>query len=230
MSEPRPPSPQPCPTFAHSGNDIIAAGNRSRFGAARVLALDLVSCPGAGTPTLVIETLRCWSDSAAAVILNGDRPSSDLQRLRATGTPILHIDLGPARRLDAARIAEAIDRLSLPECGLLFIDDLGKPPGPAEIDLGETIRIVVCPAIDPPSTLLDNPAVWPATDLLLVSKIDLLPHPGADVEALVAAARRLHPEIAVIRLSAHTGEGMSRWLSWLRSLLAARQLTTRPEY
>ncbi|HBK54928.1 MAG TPA: hydrogenase accessory protein HypB [Xanthomonadales bacterium] len=230
MSAPRPPSPQPHPAFVHSGNAIIAAGNRGRFEAARLLALDLVSCPGAGTPTLVIETFRRWSDSPAAVILNRDRPSNDLQRLHATGMPILSIDPGPARRLDAARIAEAIDRLSLPECGLLFIDDLGEPIGPTEIDLGETIRIVVCPAIDPPTTLLDNPVVWPATDLLLVSKIDLLPHPSANVEALITAARHLHPEIAVIRLSARTGEGMSRWLSWLRTLLAARQLTTRPEY
>ncbi len=196
-------------------NDAIAAHNRARFGAAGVLALNLVSSPGAGKTALLLATLERLADHPVAVIEGDQETSADAQRIRATGVAAVQVNTGKGCHLDAAMIASAMDHLDVPGLRIVFIENVGNLVCPAGFDLGEAMKVVICSVTEGEDKPLKYPGMFAAAGLLLVSKIDLLPYLEFDVEALVAHARRINPGIAVMRVSARTGEGMERWLAWL---------------
>ncbi len=206
-------------------NDAIAAGNRRALTAAGTLALNLMSSPGAGKTSLLVATLARLGDMRAAVIEGDQETSADAERIRATGVAAIQVNTGKGCHLDAQMVAQAIDHLGLPDRGLLFIENVGNLVCPAGFDLGEAHKVVICSVTEGEDKPLKYPGMFAAADLLLVSKIDLLPHLDFDVDRLIANARRINPDIAVLRVSARSGEGMARWLGWLRSALALRQAT-----
>lgn len=204
-------------------NDAIAADNRRRFADAGTLALNLMSSPGAGKTSLLVATLQRLGEIRAAVIEGDQETSADAERIRATGVPALQVNTGKGCHLDAQMVAQAIAHLELPGRGVLFIENVGNLVCPAGFDLGEAHKVVICSVTEGEDKPLKYPGMFAAADLLLVSKIDLLPHLDFDVERLVANARRIKPGIGVLRVSARSGEGMQRWLGWLVSALALQQ-------
>jgi hydrogenase nickel incorporation protein HypB len=204
-------------------NDAIAADNRRVFAAAGVLALNLMSSPGAGKTSLLVATLALLGEMRAAVIEGDQETSADAERIRASGVPAIQVNTGKGCHLDAQMVAQAALHLGLPERGLLFIENVGNLVCPAGFDLGEAHKVVICSVTEGEDKPLKYPGMFAAADLLLVSKIDLLPHLDFNVDQLIANARRINPGIAVLRVSARSGEGMQRWLGWLRSALALRQ-------
>ncbi|PKM07528.1 MAG: hydrogenase accessory protein HypB [Gammaproteobacteria bacterium HGW-Gammaproteobacteria-4] len=206
-------------------NDAIAAGNRRALTAAGTLALNLMSSPGAGKTSLLVATLQRLGDMRMAVIEGDQETSADAERIRATGVAAIQVNTGKGCHLDAQMVAQALDHLGLPERGLLFIENVGNLVCPAGFDLGEAHKVVICSVTEGEDKPLKYPGMFAIADLLLVSKIDLLPHLDFDVDRLIANARRINPGIAVLRVSARSGEGMARWQDWLRSALALRQAT-----
>jgi len=199
-------------------NDAIARGNRARFADHRVLALNLVSSPGAGKTTLLVRTLQTLRPRLPLAVIEGDQQTSnDAERIRATGVPAVQVNTGKGCHLDASMVARAFERLHALEDGALFIENVGNLVCPAGFDLGEAHKVVLASVTEGEDKPLKYPDIFAASSLMLVSKIDLLPHLDFDVEALIANARRVRPGIAVIRVSARTGEGMQAWLQWIEA-------------
>ena len=207
-----------------SKNNHLAAHNREHFAHAGVLALNLVSSPGAGKTTLLVETLQRLGGELRCAVIEGDQETTaDADRIRATGAPAVQVNTGRGCHLDADMVHHAFHHLAFRD-GVLFIENVGNLVCPAGFDLGEAHKVVIASVTEGEDKPLKYPNMFAASSLMLVSKMDLLPHLDFDVDMLIANARRINPGIAVIRLSAKTGEGMDRWQQWLagaRAMVAA---------
>lgn len=203
-----------------SENDRFAAQNRKAFAQHKALALNLVSSPGSGKTTLLAETLS--SKQLKAAVIEGDLQTDlDAARLRSSGVPIALINTGQGCHLDAHMVGHAMEELPLGtgalDGGVVFIENVGNLVCPAAYDLGEAAKVVLLSVTEGEDKPLKYPDMFVASDLMIVTKIDLLPHLRFDVEACIANARKINPKIEVIRLSSTTGEGMQDWFQWIES-------------
>ncbi len=202
-------------------NNAYAAANRELFAAAGVFSVNLMSSPGAGKTTLLVRTLTEMKGRFPAAVIEGDQQTSvDADRIRATGTPAIQVNTGTGCHLDALMVTRAVGRLGLTAESLLFIENVGNLVCPAGFDLGEARRVVVLSTTEGEDKPLKYPNMVAAADLLLVNKIDLLPHLTFDVGRLVDYARRIKPGLEVMEVSASTGVGLDRWYQWLETGLA----------
>ncbi|MGL1832247.1 hydrogenase nickel incorporation protein HypB [Rhodocyclaceae bacterium SMB388] len=197
-------------------NDAYAAANRARLADARVFALNLVSSPGSGKTTLLVETIRRLAGRMPMAVIEGDQQTEfDAERIRATGAPALQINTGKGCHLDAHMVGRAFDRLPMPERGLLLIENVGNLVCPAAFDLGEAHKVVILSVTEGEDKPLKYPDMFAAADLMLLSKVDLLPHLTFDSKRAIAYARRVNPKLQVIQCSATSGEGFDAWLDWI---------------
>lgn len=205
-----------------SHNAEIAAKNRARFIAQHIFTLNLVSSPGAGKTSLLVETLRRIEGNAA--VIEGDQETSvDAARIRETGHPAFQINTGRGCHLDAEMVEHACDHLDTFTNGFLFIENVGNLVCPAGFDLGEALRVVIASVTEGDDKPLKYPHIFASADLVIISKADLLPHLDCNIDTLLTNARRVNPRIASIVLSARTGDGMDKWLQWLNAARAMRE-------
>jgi hydrogenase nickel incorporation protein HypB len=208
-----------------SRNDAVATGNRQRFAAARVLALNLMSSPGAGKTTLLVRTLETLKAQLPIAVIEGDQETAaDAERIRATGVPALQVNTGRGCHLDAGMIAQAVERLPLPAGGVLFIENVGNLVCPAGFDLGEAHKVVLASVTEGEDKPLKYPHMFRAADLMLVSKVDLLPYLDFDVDLLIANARKVNPGIAVVKVSTRAADGLTDWLAWISAARTVKGL------
>ncbi|MGE5726603.1 MAG: hydrogenase nickel incorporation protein HypB [Acidobacteriota bacterium] len=210
-----------------SENDRIAAALRGRFAAQGVLCLNLISSPGSGKTTLLERTLEALPAGARVAVLTGDiQTENDAARLRRFGFPVRQITTGGTCHLDARMIERALAEWPPEPFDLLFVENVGNLVCPASYDLGEAAKVVVLSVTEGEDKPLKYPAIFLKSHLLVLSKIDLLPHVPFDISAAENNARRIHAEIGVVRLSCLTGAGLNTWLEWIeerrRALQAAR--------
>ena len=199
-------------------NDAYAADNRLTFNMAGVLALNLVSSPGSGKTTLLVETIKRLQGDLPVAVIEGDQQTSmDAERIRATGAPALQINTGKGCHLDAHMTGHAFEQLRPPFGSVLFIENVGNLVCPAMFDLGEEHRVVLLSVTEGEDKPLKYPDMVRSSHLLLITKIDLLPHLDFDVDALAANARKINPGIKILKVSAKTGEGMDAWTSFIHS-------------
>jgi hydrogenase nickel incorporation protein HypB len=197
-------------------NNAVAEENRRRFQSKKTLALNLVSSPGSGKTALLVETLRRIGKQYPVAVIEGDQETTaDADRIRATGAPAIQINTGKGCHLDADLVRSALTRLGAPPNGILFIENVGNLVCPAGFDLGEAQKVVIVSVTEGEDKPLKYSGMFAAADMMVVTKTDLLPHLDFDVDRLIDNARRVHPGIAVLKLSAKTGDGMDRWLQWL---------------
>ncbi len=205
-------------------NDEYAAANRRLLADRGILALNLVSSPGSGKTTLLTRTLADLAGRWPMAVIEGDQQTSqDAERIRATGVQAIQINTGKGCHLDAHMVGHALDHLEPEPGSLLFIENVGNLVCPAGFDLGEAHKVVILSVTEGEDKPLKYPDMFHAADLMILNKIDLLPHLRFDVEQCIGHARRVNPHIEVLRLSATTGEGMAHWYEWLdaRRRLAA---------
>jgi hydrogenase nickel incorporation protein HypB len=208
-------------------NAAFADGNRARLQRLGTLALNIVSSPGSGKTTLLVRTITELAKHWSIAVIEGDQQTShDADRIRATGVQAMQINTGKGCHLDAHMVGHAMDHLDLPPNGLLFIENVGNLVCPAAFDLGEAHKIVVLSTTEGEDKPLKYPDMFAASDLMLLNKSDLLPHLDFDVQACMAAARRINPRIEILIVSARTGEGMAEFTAWITAR-AARP--SRPE-
>ncbi len=203
-------------------NDAYAAANRASFNNAGVLALNLVSSPGSGKTSLLVETINRLKGDVPVAVIEGDQQTSmDAERIRATGVPAIQINTGKGCHLDAHMTGHAVERLKPAAGSVLFIENVGNLVCPAMFDLGEEHRVVLISVTEGEDKPLKYPDMIRSSDLMLITKVDLLPHLDFDVAALAANARKINPGIKIVKVSARTGEGMDAWTAFIR---AARSL------
>ncbi len=203
-------------------NNRHASSNRRRFAERATLALNLVSSPGSGKTTLLCATiaaLRKRAGNLPVAVIEGDQQTSfDADRIRATGAPAIQINTGKGCHLDAQMVGAALARLPQPagkNGGVLFIENVGNLVCPALWDLGEAAKVVILSVTEGEDKPLKYPDMFGAARLMVLNKIDLLPHLQFDVARCIAYARRINPHIEVLQLSAGSGEGMDAWLDWI---------------
>ncbi len=205
-------------------NNEYANANRRWFGERGILALNLVSSPGSGKTTLLTRTLTDLKGQYPLAVIEGDQQTAnDADRIRETGVPALQINTGKGCHLDAHMVGHALETLKPENSGVLFIENVGNLVCPAAFDLGEAHKVAILSITEGEDKPIKYPDMFAAADLLLLNKIDLLPHLQFDVDKCIDYARRVNPSIKALQVSATSGEGMDSWYQWLA---ATRQLAS----
>jgi hydrogenase nickel incorporation protein HypB len=204
-----------------SENDRVADDNGKRFAATGVRAVNLMSSPGAGKTTLLRKTLEHLSQSLRIGILEGDIATTlDADQLEGSGAAAISVvntsaGFGGECHLDAVMVRSGIDRLPLMELDLLIIENVGNLVCPAEFRVGEHARAMVYSVTEGEEKPLKYPVMFRAVDVVVVNKVDLLPHLDFDLEGFLANLRSVNPTARIIHTSARTGTGVDEWCDWL---------------
>ncbi len=211
-----------------SENDRYAATNRARLAEAEAFAVNLVSSPGSGKTTLLCATIKAM-EGPVAVIEGDQQTTNDADRIRETGAPAIQVNTGKGCHLDGHMVGHAIDHLEIGTGTTLFIENVGNLVCPAAFDLGEDAKVAILSVTEGEDKPLKYPDMFTASRLALLTKIDLAPHCDVDLDLYEANLRRVNPLIEVIRVSARTGEGMNRWIAWLKAEAQAKRMKRAAE-
>ncbi len=205
-----------------SKNNGYAAENRSFFSKKGILALNLVSSPGSGKTSILETSLTVLKDKISLKVIEGDQQTTqDADRINKTGVQALQVNTGKGCHLDAHMIGHTFDTLNIEEDSLLFIENVGNLVCPAAFDLGEYCKVVILSVTEGEDKPLKYPDMFAASDLMLLNKVDLLPHLNFDVEKCINFARQVNPKIQILQTSATSGEGMDKWYSWLKAQMSS---------
>jgi hydrogenase nickel incorporation protein HypB len=198
-------------------NDRVASHNRTHFEELGLLAINLMGSPGSGKTALLEATARIAQGRMRLGALSGDLATDhDAARLRAAGIPAKEITTGSACHLDAELVHRALHNFSLADLDVLVIENVGNLVCPAIYDLGQAANVVVLSVTEGEDKPLKYPVMFRKADLVILTKVDLLPHlPQVRVSAVVDALARVMPSPVLLPVSAHTGEGMDAWVQWL---------------
>jgi hydrogenase nickel incorporation protein HypB len=200
-------------------NDHLAATLRASFERHRTVCVNLVSSPGSGKTMLLEKTLERFDPAFRVAVLTGDiQTDNDARRLARYGFPVRQISTGGACHLDARMVEGGLEGWDLANIDLLFVENVGNLVCPAGYDLGEAARVVILSVTEGEDKPLKYPATFYRADLVVLSKIDLLPYVPFDVTLARENARRINPNIELLELSATTGAGMDGWRGWIDGL------------
>jgi hydrogenase nickel incorporation protein HypB len=203
-------------------NQALAERNRGWLAGRGVLALNLMSSPGAGKTTLLERCIRDLHGVVPISVVEGDQATVfDAERIRATGAPAVQVNTGTGCHLEADMLGRALDLLQPARGSLLVIENVGNLVCPALFDLGENARVVIFSVTEGEDKPLKYPHMFSTADVLLLSKIDLLPHLRVDLQQMTENALAVNSRLKIIPVSAYTGEGLDAWYGWLRGKLAA---------
>jgi len=207
-----------------SKNDGYAESNRHWLNQHGLAALNLVSSPGAGKTTLLVETLlRIKNDFSVGVIEGDQETANDADRIKETGVAAIQINTGKGCHLDAHMVGHAIQALPLNRDGVVFIENVGNLVCPASFDLGEDAKVVILSTTEGEDKPIKYPDMFSVSDLMLISKTDLLPYLDFNVDQAIDYAKRVNPNLEIILLSAKSGEGMEAWINWISSKRSYKQ-------
>jgi hydrogenase nickel incorporation protein HypB len=206
---------------ALDANNTIARANRDDFDRHGVTVVNLMSAPGAGKTTLLERALDGLSVRAG--VLEGDvQGSLDADRLASLHLPVVQLNTGNGFggecHLDANMVRSALPSLPLEDIDLLIVENVGNLVCPAEFRIGEDVRIMVSSVAEGEDKPLKYPLMFRACELVVINKLDLLPHVDFDMERYLHHLDAVHPGVDTIRLSARTGEGVEEFRAWLRQV------------
>lgn len=203
-------------------NDAIAAKCRAWLAGREIVALNLVSSPGAGKTTLLERAIADLSGELPLFVIEGDQATSnDGERIRAAGAPVVQVNTGTGCHLDAEMIARALSELKPSVASLVFIENVGNLVCPALFDLGEHAKAVIFSTTEGEDKPLKYPHMFSAAKLVILNKIDLLPHLDFSMERARENILRVNPGAEIIEVSTKTGAGMQTLYDWVRAQMAA---------
>jgi hydrogenase nickel incorporation protein HypB len=210
---------------ALDANNTIARANRADFDRASVAVVNMMSAPGAGKTSLLEAALHGISGPRVGVIEGDVQGCLDADRLASLHVPVVQINTDPGFggecHLDANMVRSALPSVPLDEIDLLVIENVGNLVCPAEFRVGEDSRVMVCSVTEGEDKPLKYPLMFRTADLVLINKIDLLPHLEFDLDRLLYGLDAVHPGVPRMLVSAKTGEGVEGFREWLAT--TARQ-------
>jgi hydrogenase nickel incorporation protein HypB len=206
-------------------NDRVAAHNRAHFDAQGVVALNLMSSPGSGKTSLLEATIRALQGELQIGVIEGDLATeNDAARIRACGVPAVQITTGNACHLDAQMVHDALHELPLAGLDVLFVENVGNLVCPASFDLGVHRNVTLLSVTEGDDKPAKYPVMFRASDLALITKIDLLPHlEDFSVDRARQALRQVGFAGEILEVSKRGGDGFAAWLGWVRRELVARR-------
>ncbi len=203
-----------------SANDRIAQENRKLLDSKGVLAINVMASPGAGKTSLILQTIAGIEGKTRIGVVEGDVSSSiDAERVGREGVPVLQINTSGECHLDANMVQRALKDLPLDDIDLLFIENVGNLICTAEFSIGAHRNVVIGSVPEGDDKPLKYPLMFTIADALVLNKIDLLPYLRFDIEAYKKSVGGLNDKVEIIGVSCETGEGVDRWLNWIRKQL-----------
>ncbi len=197
-------------------NEQIAQKNRQLFDSHHVFVVNVMSSPGAGKTSLILETIKRLKGKTKVGVVEGDISSSlDAEAVAKEGVPVVQINTGGECHLDANMTSTALPSLPLADIELLLIENVGNLVCPAEFTLGEDIRVLVSSTPEGDDKPFKYPLMFHQADVVLINKIDLLPYLKFDVDAFSRAIKGINQKVKIFPISCVTSEGIDKWLSWL---------------
>jgi hydrogenase nickel incorporation protein HypB len=201
-------------------NDALAQANRQRFDQAGTYVINLMSSPGAGKTTILERTIERLGDVLRFGVLEGDvQTTLDADRLERFGIPIAQVNTDPGFggecHLDANMVRYGLPALPLPDIDILVIENVGNLVCPAEFTVGEDSRVMAFSVTEGEDKPLKYPLMFRSVELVLINKIDLLPHLDFNLDDLLRNLDAVNPGVKGIMMSARTGAGIDEWCEWL---------------
>lgn len=198
-------------------NNEFASQNRQYFEKHNIFATNIMSSPGSGKTTLLSKTINSLNNMTDITVIVGDQAThEDADTIEAHGGCALQINTGKTCHLDAHMISHAIETLTLKQNSVLFIENIGNLVCPALFNLGEKYKIVILSVTEGDNKPIKYPEMFRHADLLLITKMDLLPYVDFDLEKCSEYARRINPAIQIVSVSSKTGDGLEKWYQWLK--------------
>ncbi|MCW8927089.1 MAG: hydrogenase nickel incorporation protein HypB [Xanthomonadales bacterium] len=206
-------------------NDHMAQHNRDHFNGHGVVAINLMSSPGAGKTALLEATIQALGDEFSLAVIEGDlETENDAERIRKHGVRAIQISTGSACHLDAHMVHDALHGLDLDDYDIIFIENVGNLVCPASFDLGQHVNVALLSVPEGDDKPAKYPVMFRTADMVMISKADLLPIlDDFKPERAETYLRNLANDAPVIHTSAKSGAGMEDWLEWLRTQVAARK-------
>ncbi|MEM1257884.1 MAG: hydrogenase nickel incorporation protein HypB [Bacteroidota bacterium] len=197
-------------------NDFVADIIRKEVAKTKTLLINVTSSPGSGKTTLMQKTAEKLKDKINMAVMVGDLETErDAERIRETGIHALQIVTAGICHLEAQMVHQVLDKFDLENLDVLFIENVGNLVCPASFDLGEDYRITLLATTEGDDKPKKYPKMFLTTDLMVVSKSDLLPYLPFTVEAVTKDAREVNHDLEVIQVSALADEGIDEWCDWL---------------
>ncbi|MDM9383911.1 hydrogenase nickel incorporation protein HypB [Chlorogloeopsis sp. ULAP01] len=202
-------------------NNLIAAQNRGWFKGRNILALNLMSSPGAGKTTLLTRTIHDLKNNLTISVIEGDQETiNDAKKIQETGCKVVQINTGTGCHLDAAMIDRGLQQLNPPLDSVVMIENVGNLVCPALFDLGENLKVVILSVTEGEDKPIKYPHIFRASEIMILTKIDLLPYVQFDVQKCIEYAQQVNPHIQIFQVSALTGTGLENWYEWLTKKVA----------
>jgi len=206
-----------------SANEQIAERNRQLLDSKGVFAVNLMSSPGAGKTSLILETIRRLKGKTRIGVIEGDVSSSlDAEAIGKEGVPVIQINTGGECHLDASMAYSALSNMPLQDIELLLIENVGNLICPAEFALGEHKKVLVSSIPEGDDKPFKYPLMFHKADAVLINKIDLLPYLKFDTQAFSQAVRRINEKVEIFQISCATSQGIGQWVSWLLTQMSRR--------
>lgn len=203
-----------------SANDKIAAKNQDLLNKNNVLAINVMSSPGAGKTSLILETIKRLKEKVRISVIEADIASTmDADKIIKEGVPAIQINTGGECHTDANMFSAALEKLPLMDIDLLFLENVGNLVCPAEFRLGTQKNIMLLSIPEGHDKPIKYPLMFSTVDAVIISKMDYLPVSDFDLDQFEKVIKGMNPKVQIFRLSVRTGEGLDGWIKWLRMQL-----------
>jgi hydrogenase nickel incorporation protein HypB len=200
-------------------NETIAKRNKQLLDKHKVFVINIMSAPGAGKTSLILQTLARLKSRLNVAVIEGDVASTvDAEKVQSEAKTVVQINtrnMPESCSLMAAMIESALKDMPLDDIDLIFIENIGNLICPAEFALGEHKRVVISSLPEGDDKPIKYPLIFADADAVIINKMDLLPYVDFDIAAFYRSITGLNPEVEAFQLSCKTGEGIDRWCSWI---------------
>ncbi len=211
-----------------SANDIIANQNRQVLDKHGIFTINLMSSPGAGKTSLILQTIDHLKNELKLAVIEGDVASKiDADKIDKQGVPVVQINVGGSCSLEAHMIGPALDKLPLQTIDTLFIENVGNLICPAEFALGEHRKVVIASIPEGDDKPTKYPLMFTEADAVVVNKLDLMPHLEFDLSGFRKVVKGLNPKVKIFEVSCKSGKGIDDWCSWLSGEVKKAVLKTK---
>ncbi len=199
-------------------NNLLAAQNRGWLKGRNILALNLMSSPGSGKTTLLTRTINDLKKKLSISVIEGDQETiNDAKKIQDTGCKVVQINTGTGCHLDAGMVERGLEELKPPLDSVVMIENVGNLVCPALFDLGEAAKVVILSVTEGEDKPIKYPHMFRASQVMILTKVDLLPYVEFDVQRCIEYARQVNPQIQIFQVSAMTGVGLDDWYQWLKA-------------
>jgi len=197
-------------------NKDQAEKNRSLFAEKNIFVLNLLSSPGAGKTSLIIETIKILKDKKNIGVIEGDISSTyDAEKIKKYIDDVVQINTGGSCHLNATMVFQALEKMDLDKLDIIIIENVGNLICPVGFDLGEDYKIVMSSINEGDDKPVKYPPVFIKSDLILLNKMDLMEISDFDLDFFQSKVAGLNPTSSIIKFSCKNGKGLQDWTDWL---------------